>query len=89
MKSRTTRTFRRCFAELPPDVQRQAREAYRKFSENPQHPSLRFKRVHATMPTYSMRVSRDYRAVGVQAEDEMEWFWIGSHADYLRILSSL
>jgi hypothetical protein len=46
------------------------------------------KKVHAVDPIYSVRISRDYRALGVQTADEIVWFWIGSHADYERILSS-
>jgi hypothetical protein len=88
VKSRITSNFRKCFSELTPDTQRQAREAYRKFAENPYHPSLRLKKVHAVDPIYSVRISRDYRALGVQTADEIVWFWIGSHADYERILSS-
>jgi mRNA-degrading endonuclease RelE of RelBE toxin-antitoxin system len=88
VKSRITSNFRRCFAELPPNTQRQAREAYRKFTENPHHPGLHLKKVHAVDPIYSVRISRDYRALGVQSADEIVWFWIGSHADYERILSS-
>jgi hypothetical protein len=88
VKSRITSNFRRCFVELPPDTQRQARESYRKFTENPHHPGLHLKKVHAVDPIYSVRISRDYRALGVQSADEIVWFWIGSHADYERILSS-
>jgi len=55
-------------SELTPDTQRQAREAYRKFAENPYHPSLRLKKVHAVDPIYSVRISRDYRALGVQLQ---------------------
>ena len=29
----------------------------------------------------------DYRAVGVREGNEMIWFWIGTHADYDRLLS--
>jgi hypothetical protein len=85
--SRTTAQFRRAFAELPPEVQRQARRAYRLFRQNPNHPSLRFKPVHPRRPIYSVRISPDYRAVGILEGDEIIWFWIGSHADYDRLLS--
>jgi hypothetical protein len=34
------------------------REAYRRFKDNPNHPSLRFKQVHATQPIYAARVTR-------------------------------
>ena len=34
-------------------------------------------------------ISRNYRAVGVLAGDEIVWFWIGAHSDYARLLKSL
>jgi hypothetical protein len=87
--SRTTERFRRAFRDLPVETQRQARRAYRLFLRDPSHPSLRFKRVHTTKPVYSVRVSLGYRALGVQVEEDMLWFWIGSHADYDAILARL
>jgi hypothetical protein len=89
MKSRTTRRFREMFALLPPRVQRQAREAYRLFARDPAHPSLRFKRVHNEPPTYSARVGIGYRAVAALDGETAVSFWIGSHADYDRLLSQL
>ena len=74
---------------MPDNVKRQARDAYRLFLENPRHPSLRFKKVHATEPIYSARISLDYRAVGIVEGEEILWFWIGSHADYDKLLSNL
>ena len=50
---------------------------------------MRFKRVHTSEPIYSVRVSRDYRAVGVREGDTVMWFWIGSHADYDDLISRL
>lgn len=44
MNSSTTKRFRSCLQRLPPQVQRQAREAYKRFLDNPSHPGLRFKR---------------------------------------------
>jgi len=89
MSSHTTRSFRELFAALPVRVQRQAREAYRLFSENPNHPGLHFKQVHPHPPTYSARVGISYRAVGVRDGDVIVWFWIGSHADYDKLLDRL
>jgi hypothetical protein len=89
MKSRTTRQFREMFARLPESVQRQAREAYRLFQENPSHPSLRFKQVHPDPPTNSARVGISYRAVGALDGDTVVWFWIGSHAAYDKLLEHL
>lgn len=89
MKSYTTRQFRRLFASLPRQVQRQAKQAYRLFRQNAAHPGLHFKRVFGDPPMYSARVGLGYRAVGVLDADEITWFWIGSHAEYDRLLDSL
>ena len=86
MRSRTTRSFWQCFARLPEPVQRQARRAFHRWRQNSRHPSLAFKRVHASEPIYSVRVSRGYRALGLRDDDLITWFWIGSHADYDRTL---
>jgi hypothetical protein len=89
MNSRTTRHFRELFTALPAHIQRQAREAYRIFRQNPAHPGLRFKQVHADPPIYSARVGISYRAVGALDGDTIVWYWIGSHADYDRLLEQL
>lgn len=89
MKSRTTAKFRKAFANLPDSIQKQARQAYRQFQQDTSHPSLRFKQVHPTLPIYSARVSKSYRAVGQRDGDTMVWFWIGSHAEYDKLLSQM
>lgn len=89
MTSRTTEHFRNAFAELPDHIRRRARTAYRLFRDNPQHPSLRFKQIHAARPIYSPRVGLGYRALAVLDGDVVVWFRIGTHADYDRLLRSL
>ena len=74
MNSRTTERFRRAFAGLPQQVQRQARDAYRLFQNNPQHLSLWFKPVNPRRPIYSVRISRDYRALGIREGNAIIWF---------------
>jgi hypothetical protein len=49
----------------------------------PDHPSLRFKKVGAI---YSARVGLHYRALARHRGDNFYWFWIGSHAEYDRLL---
>lgn len=70
-------------------MQRQARAAYKLFAQDPAHPSLRFKQVHTTRPIYSARVGLGYRALGVREGEDVIWFWIGSHAEYDRLIDSL
>lgn len=86
MNSHSTDKFRKAFAELPADVQKQARQASRLFIENPHHPSLRFKTIHPTRPIYSVRIGMDYRAIGIRDKDDVIWYWIGSHAEYDRLI---
>jgi hypothetical protein len=86
VKSRTTERFRRAFADLPESVQRQAREAYRLFQDNPAHPGLRFRQVHPTRPIFSARVNLDYRALAIREGETVVWFWIGNHDEYERLL---
>jgi hypothetical protein len=89
MNSHTTAAFRKAFADLPENVRQQARSAYRFFQQNPHHPSLRFRRVHPTLPIFSARVSRDYRAVCTRVGDTVVWFWIGHHDEYDALLTRL
>ena len=89
MTSHTTPRFWAAYRELPTETRELARKAYRLFRENPQHPSLQFKKIHDREPVYSVRVALAYRAVGVLKDNEITWFWIGSHADYDRLLKSL
>ncbi len=89
MNSGTTRRFRQMFAALPAHVQRQAREAYHLFRQNPSHPGLHFKQVHPDPPMYSARVGISYRAVGARDGNTVVWFWIGTHAEYDKLLAHL
>lgn len=89
MKSHTTRQFRELFMFLPLRIQRQAREAYRLFRRKPANPGLRFKQVLADPPTYSVRVGIGYRALGIVEGGTVIWFWIGSHANYDKLLTRL
>jgi hypothetical protein len=34
----------------------------------------------------SVRIGMHYRSLAVEVQDGLLWFWIGSHADYDRVL---
>ena len=73
------------FDELPNHIQKQARDSYKLLKQNPQHPSLQFKFVkNGTFR--SVRVSSDYRALGVPVSEGVQWFWIGNHAAYDKLI---
>lgn len=89
MISKASPIFWKCFLDLPTGVRNKAKETYKIFQEDPWYPSLNFKRVHSRMPIYSVRISIDYRAVGILKDDRILWFWIGSHAEYDKLLNQL
>jgi hypothetical protein len=72
------------YDRLPVEVQALADKQFALFSKNPSHPSLRFKQVG---PFWSVRVSYSYRALAVRNGEELTWFWIGTHADYDKLLA--
>jgi hypothetical protein len=81
-------SFRRSFLQWPKKIQSRARRAYRRFQSDPAHPGLQFKQLSTKYALWSVRISDDYRAVGVRRDDEIIWFFIGSHAEYERLLSN-
>lgn len=89
MISKTTARFRELLALLPENIRERARKAYELFAGDPQHPSLRFKKVHPTEPVYSARINREYRAIGLLEDEVIVWFWIGTHGDYDKLLEQL
>jgi mRNA-degrading endonuclease RelE of RelBE toxin-antitoxin system len=89
MKSSITEEFREAFARLPKNIQQQARKSYRKFLESPDSPGLHFKKAHTRREIYSIRITQHYRALGTLQDDEIIWFWIGSHTEYNRLLKKL
>lgn len=75
-------SFWRAFHSLDPSVQAAARAAFHVFSENPAHPSLRFKKLAGYDNLWSVRIGAQYRAVGERTGGKIAWAWIGSHNDF-------
>ncbi|MGF2412171.1 ParE family toxin-like protein [Ferruginibacter sp.] len=84
MKHFTVPSFWECYDKLPAEIKEHADKNYSLLKENPNHPSLHFKKIEKY---YSVRVSLRYRALGIEAEEGIVWFWIGSHAEYDKLLS--
>jgi hypothetical protein len=90
MKSEITEDFIALFRKLPERVRKTARKNYRLWKDNPQHPSLEFKKLKTSLPIYSVRAGIGWRAVGMMKDsDTMVWFWIGSHGEYDKLLKNL
>ena len=85
MISKTRPAFWRRYARLSPEMRARATEAYRLFASNPSHPShpsLRFKKLESAESMWSVRVSDQYRAVGVRQGNVIGWLWIGTHNEF-------
>lgn len=79
MKHHASTAFWNCYRQLPEPVQELANKSFVLLKADPQHPSLRLKKIGRF---WSARVGLHYRALGVEVPDGVLWFWIGSHADY-------
>ena len=89
LKSVLDPAFLELYRALPTQIREQARKTYRLWKADPTHPSLHFKRISQRIEAFSVRVGQGWRAVGLKNDDTMIWFWIGSHAEYDRLLQQM
>ena len=87
MKNFTSPRFWRHYNALPPKIREVADKNFQLFKTNPQHPSLRFER--KKLELWSVRVGGGHRALARQLDDNLIWFWIGTHDEYERLLREL
>jgi hypothetical protein len=83
LKHHATSEFWDCYRLLSLAKQALADKNFELLKQNPSHPSLHFKRVGSY---YSARVSIDTRALGIAVEGGVVWFWIGTHAEYDKLV---
>jgi hypothetical protein len=84
MRHLATPRFWNAYERLPESVRSVADANYELLKNDPFHPSLHFKKVGRF---WSVRAGLKYRALGVQEDDAIVWFWIGSHSDYDKLIS--
>lgn len=85
MLHRATASFWKHYAILPADVRDRADKSFRLLKADPRHPSLHFKQIG---DIWSARVGRGHRALALESEEGFDWFWIGSHDEYERLLKN-
>jgi hypothetical protein len=61
---------------------RAARRAFTIFTENPDRPSLRFKKLGGYDHIWSVRINEQYRAIGERRGDTVIWVWVGTHNEF-------
>ena len=75
--------FWTAYNALPEDIRKLADQAFARLKTDPSHPALHFKKVGRFR---SARVGLHYRALAVEAADGFIWFWVGTHAEYDRLI---
>lgn len=86
MTSLASRRFWELFNELRNDVQDLAVKNHNLWLSDPQHLSLRFRRLQGSEDRFTLRVGDHHRAIGRLTGDTMTWVWIGTHAKYDRLV---
>ena len=84
MKHKTASSFWACYECLPMDIRNLADKNFQILKADPSHPSLQFKKVGKV---WSARVGAHYRAIATPIEAGFLWVWIGTHAEYDKLLA--
>ena len=71
------------YRQLPAEIQELADKNFALLKQNPQHPSLRLKKIGIF---WSARVGLHYRVLAKDRPDGLVWFWIGHHRVYDQFL---
>lgn len=83
MKHSASPKFWKCYKALSKPVRDLADKNFELLKADPKHPSLHFKRIGNL---WSARVGKHHRALGIDKTEGVIWFWIGSHADYDKLV---
>ena len=79
MRHSASPAFWVAYRALPPSIRKPADANFELLKRDPRHPSLKFTRV-------GRPASLRYRALAIEIDDAYLWFWIGSHADYDKLI---
>jgi hypothetical protein len=88
MEHRATEGFWRSYQALPLEMRNRADKQFALLKNNPQYPSLQFKKVGESrgLEVWSARVTLNYRALALRRADGFLWFWIGDHKSYEELI---
>ena len=78
-------SFWEAYNKLPSKTQKLADKNFKLLKKDTQHPSIHLKKVKKY---WSARVGIKYRALAVEIEDGLLWFWVGKHDDYDKLINN-
>jgi len=84
LKHKTSSSFWVCYERLPEEIRILAKKNFQLLKADLSHPSLQFKKVGKV---WSARIGSNYRAVATPIEGGILWIWIGTHAEYDKLLA--
>lgn len=76
-------SFWELYEKLPAAIQELADKNFELLKADPKHPSLHLKKAGKY---WSARVGIKYRTLGVEIDEGLLWFWVGTHAEYDKML---
>jgi hypothetical protein len=83
MKHFATPEFWAHYRQLPAGIRALADKNFALLKQNPQHPSLRLKKIGIY---WSARVGLRHRVLAKERTEGLVWFWIGPHDEYERLV---
>ena len=83
MKHLASPSFWELYERLPNRIQELADKNFELLKTDPSHPSLHLKKAGKY---WSARVGIKYRVLGVDVDEGVLWFWIGTHVEYDKIV---
>jgi hypothetical protein len=83
MKHFTSSSFWQSYNQLPINIQLIANASFVKLKNHNHYPSLHLKKVGRY---WSVRIGKKHRAIAVEVDSGLLWFWIGGHAEYEQLI---
>ncbi len=83
MKHHASPKYWKHYHNLTEQIRKLADKNFELLKQNPKHPSLHFKQIGRF---WSVRVGLSHRALAIEGEKGLVWFWIGPHDEYERLL---
>jgi hypothetical protein len=71
------------YQALPLDIRALADKNFSLLKSDLRHPSLHFKKIGKL---WSARIGDHYRALGTDVDGGISWIWIGTHAEYDKLI---
>lgn len=83
MKHKTASSFWVCYERLPVEIRNLADKNFELLKIDQSHSSLQFKKCGKV---WTARVGSHYRAVATSIDGGFLWIWIGTHAEYDKLI---